>query len=682
MRRSRRFAGAAVAALIAISASSEPGGARPAPRPSGVARPLDLLLITLDTARADRLGCYGSKTVATPNLDALAARGVVFDNAITPTPLTLPAHCSIFTSLLPAEHGVRDNGGFPLAPERVTLAEVLAARGWATGGFVSAYVLDRRWGIAQGFDHYRDGFAVPRDHAITMGDLQRRGDDTVAKALAWIRQKASGRFFAWVHLYDPHAPYDPPAPFAARYAGRPYDGEIAWTDALVGRLLDGIASLGVSDRTLVAVIADHGESLGEHGENGHGLFLYEPTTHVPLIVAGPRPELAPRRVRDVVRSTDLAPTLLELLGIDPAAPKGLEKGDGRSLVPRIVGRGALAAQNGYSETLFPRLHFGWSELRAVRSDRYHFIEAPKPELYDLSSDPQESVNRAASETAVLANLRTSLGRIGGGLPDPAPATTAQSAEALEKLAALGYASGAAAPRGVSFKDLPDPKDRVRVFALLSRATEEMGAGKTDAAIATLRETLALDPGVIEAWMQLGRALAAKRDSTGAAVAYRKALDRSPDHELAAIGLAEALTADGRATEAISACRTFLAGNPRAALAHHEMGRLLFNAGRFEEAAPEFREALRLAPDLAESAYDLGAIAERKPDMPSAETWFKKAVAIDPAYHEAHAALARRRYAVGDKAGAAAELRAALASSPGNPVYTKALAELEGAAPAR
>lgn len=683
MPRHRRVAGAALAALIALLPATAPPAAPKTASvgaATGSARPANLLLVTLDTTRADRLGCYGSKTVATPYLDALAARGVVFDNAISPSPLTLPAHCSILTGLFPAEHGVRDNGGFALPPERVTLAEVLAARGWSTGGFVSAYVLDRRWGIAQGFEHYRDEFTIPRDRAITLEEVQRRGDDTVAKALAWIKQKAPGRFFAWVHLYDPHAPYDPPAPFAARYAGRPYDGEIAWTDALVGRLLEGLKSLGLTDRTVVAVIADHGESLGEHGETGHGLFLYEPTTRVPLILAGPRSELKPRRVRDVVRSTDLAPTLLELLGIDPTAPKGLARGDGQSLVALLAGRSAPQAREGYSETFFPRLHFGWSELRAVRTDRMHFIEAPKPELYDLASDPQESINRAASDPQSMSRLRASLARLAGDAGGPAPVPAAPSEEEREKLAALGYAGGAAAPREASYKDLPDPKDRIKVFGLLGRAQSEMNAGKTDAGIATLRETLAQDPGMIEAWVQLGRALAVKGDAAGAADAYGKALDRRPDHVQATIGLAEALAASGRVNEAIARCRKFPFGSANAGLVHQELGLLLFGAGRLEEAEPEFREALRLTPDLAEAAYNLGAIAERKPDFAAAETWFRKAVAIDPSYHEAHAAIAKRRYAAGDMAGAAAELRAALAASPGNPVYTQALADLTGAAP--
>ena len=239
-------------ALAACSHGTGPGGAGST----------NLVIVTLDTTRADRIGCYGAKDVATPRLDALAARGARFDNAVTVAPLTLPAHCSLFTGLLPGAHGVRDNGGFKLAPEHETLAEALKAKGFATGGFVSAFVLDHRWGIAQGFDTFFDDFGLAQQGKTQFEEIQRPGNETVDRALAWIRQVKDKRFFAWVHLYDPHAPYDPPEPFRSRYPGRPYDGEIAWTDSLVGRLVDALDQEKLSGRTAIVVIADHGESLG------------------------------------------------------------------------------------------------------------------------------------------------------------------------------------------------------------------------------------------------------------------------------------------------------------------------------------------------------------------------------------------------------------------------------------
>ncbi|HEV7519422.1 MAG TPA: sulfatase, partial [Thermoanaerobaculia bacterium] len=432
------------------------GGLGPLPAGLSPGR-LNLVLVTLDTTRADRIGCYGSREVATPNLDRLAAQGVRFENAISPTPLTLPAHCSLMTGLFPAAHGVRDNGGFKLAPERVTLAEVLKAHGWATGGFIAAYVLDHRWGIAQGFDRYFDDFDLSKFKTVSMGDIQRPGNEVVGKALEWIGSPAvrDRPFFAWVHLYDPHAPYAPPEPFASRYALHPYNGEIAWTDSLVGQLLAGLERLGVRERTVIAILGDHGESLGEHGETGHGFFLYEPTTRVPFLLAGPYPGLAGKRVRAVARHVDLMPTVLELLGITDGPPV-----QGRSLVPLITGKAASAAAlpQGYSEAFYARFHYGWSELRAVRTERYHFIEAPRAELYDLAADPGELHNLAATERRTVAALRQSLGEIEQqtGRAQAAPTPIEEDEETLRKLSALGYVGTMAKPAGKSWRDLPDP----------------------------------------------------------------------------------------------------------------------------------------------------------------------------------------------------------------------------------
>jgi choline-sulfatase len=381
-------AAAAVAAALAVSLLRRGSGL--GRLPSGLSpSDLDLVVVTLDTTRYDRLGCYGSKEVETPNLDRLAAGGVLFENAISPTPLTLPAHSSLFTALEPGGHGVRDNGGFRLADERTTLAEVLRDRGWATGGFVATYVLDHRWGIAQGFDRYYDDFDLSKYRSVSMGDIQRRGDDVVRHAMEWIGSVSGRRFFAWIHLYDPHSPYDPPEPFASRYAKRPYDGEIAWTDSLVGEILAGLDRLGLRRRTVVAVIGDHGESLGEHGENGHGYFVYEPSVHVPFLLSTPYAALAGKRVGTVVRHVDFSPTMLALLGIEDAL-----HGQGRSLVPLLAGTDAGRAPEGYSESFYARFHYGWSELRALRTERYHFIEAPRPELYDLAEDRGETRNLA------------------------------------------------------------------------------------------------------------------------------------------------------------------------------------------------------------------------------------------------------------------------------------------------
>ncbi|HXO22868.1 MAG TPA: sulfatase-like hydrolase/transferase [Thermoanaerobaculia bacterium] len=634
---------------------------------------LNLVVVTLDTTRADRLGCYGARGVETPNLDRLAARGVLFENAISPTPLTLPAHCSLFTGLLPGAHGVRDNGGFKLAPERVTLAEVLKAHGWATGGFIAAYVLDHRWGIAQGFDRYFDDFDLSKWKTVSMGDIQRRGDEVVAKALDWmggdgVRERP---FFAWVHLYDPHSPYDPPEPFASRYRGHPYNGEIAWTDSLVGRLLAGLDRLGVSSRTVIAVIGDHGESLGEHGESGHGFFLYEPTTHVPFLLAGPYPGLAGRRVRAVTRHVDLLPTLLELLGV-----KEGPRGQGRSLVPLIVaqkGAGGGADRedgsglyDGFSEAYYSRFHYGWSELRAVRTERWHFIEAPRPELYDLAADPGELHNLAADERRVTARLRGALAAIERAT-GPAPAAKApieEDEETLRKLSALGYVGTHARTEGKSWRDLPDPKDRIRVYNLMDRARQESLKGEADASIATLREILALDPEVIDAWFMLGNSYYQKRDWAQAAALFRKTLDKRPDHDFAMIGLADTLVATGRVDDAVLGYRRFLARDPDNAQITYRLAQVLLDAGRDGEAEAAFRKTLSVEPRTARAEVGLGVVAFRRHDPEGARRAIARAVAIDPQAPYANYNLALLRESQGALAGALAAYRAEVAAHPG------------------
>lgn len=627
---------------------------------------LNLVVVTLDTTRADRLGCYGSKDVLTPHFDRLAARGTLFEQAVSATPLTLPAHSSLFTGLLPGGHGVRDNGGFHLAEERLTLAEILRDKGWATGGFVAAYVLDRRWGIAQGFDHYLDDFDLSKFKSVSMGDIQRPGDEVVKHGLEWIRtvSGASGSassekpFFAWLHLYDPHTPYAPPEPFAGQYAGRPYNGEIAWTDEVVGRLLDGLNGLGLTERTLVAVIGDHGESLGEHGETGHGFFVYEPTTRVPFLLAGPYPGLAGRRVPGVVRQIDLLPTLLELLGVEAPATQG------QSLVPAILGRPDAPVLTGYSEAFYARYHYGWSELRALRQGRWHFIEAPRPELYDLEADPGEQRNLASEERRTVAALRQELARL-EQRTGPAPAAAApleEDEETLRKLAALGYL-GSRVDTEKSWRDLPDPKDRIHVYNLMDRARDEIVTSAPDSAIATLREVLAADPEVIDAWFMLGNAFLQKRQWEEAAAAYRKTLEKKPDHDYAVIGLADTLVATGRVDDAVLGYQRYLARDPDNAQVAYRLAQVLLDEGRNDEAEKAFRRTLEIEPETARAHVGLGVVAFRRQDLAGARQEISRALAIDPKAGHARYNLALVLEEQGDLAGAAATYRAEIADRP-------------------
>jgi choline-sulfatase len=396
----RKTSGLAIAALF-VTMVSVYGWARLVPHlvtsvngeplghlPAGIHAPdLNLLLVTLDTTRADRIHAYGFEDIETPNLDRLAREGVLFEQAISPAPLTLPAHSSIFTGTFPPAHGVRDNGGFFLDESQTTLAERLQARGFTTGGFVGAYVLDHKWGIAQGFQTYFDDFDLSKYQSLSLGSVDRPGNEVADKALAWLDGIGSKRFFGWVHFYDAHSPYDPPEPFKSRYAGHPYLGEIAFVDSQLGRLLAYLDAHHLADRTIVVVMGDHGESLGEHGEGTHGFFVYQATMHVPLLIRTPYDTMAGRRVADTVRSIDILPTALELLGVKPSDPL-----EGTSVVPLMTGAKKELGLAAYSEAIYPRFHFGWSDLRALTSGRFVYVAAPRPELYDLQQDPGELHN--------------------------------------------------------------------------------------------------------------------------------------------------------------------------------------------------------------------------------------------------------------------------------------------------
>ncbi len=640
---------------------------------------LNVLLVTLDTTRSDRLGCYGAKDVATPNLDALAARGVLFERAIVPVALTLPSHASLMTAELPAAHGVRDNGGFRLDAEKTTLAERLAARGWSTAGFVSAYVLDHRWGIAQGFETYFDDFDLAKFKTMSMGDIQRRGDVTVGHALQWIEaRKPDEKFFAWVHLYDPHAPYDPPEPFATRYKGRPYNGEIAWTDELIGRLVAGLEARGLQEKTIVAVIADHGESLGEHGEHGHGFFIYEPTTHVPFLLAGPYAELAGRRVESVVRNVDLAPTLLELLGLTGA--DDALGGQGRSLVPLLTGGSAAAAKNpeaGYSEAFYPRFHYGWSELRAIRTERWHFIEAPRPELYDLAADPGELRNVAATERRTVAELRGRLAALDREIDaaiereraaNPKIARSAapveEDEETLRKLAALGYVGSMGdVAAGKSFRELPDPKDRLEVYNLMTRAREELSTGRLNESIATYDQVLARDSEVIDAWFGRGNAKFQQRQWAAAAADFRQTLARRADHDYAMIGLADTLVATDRIDDAVLGYRRFLDQDPNNGQIAYRLAQVLADAGRDEDAERWFKRTLEIEPATARAEVGRAVVAFRKQDFVGSKAALDRALAIDAKARHARYNQALVLEAEGDVAAAERAYREEVANYP-------------------
>ena len=426
-------------------------------------RPLGILIVTLDTTRADYLSAYGAGRAFTPHLDRLAAEGVVFEQASTVSPLTLPAHCSLFTGLLPPRHGVRDNAGGRLAADHVTLATTLRARGFATAAFVSSVVVGAGRGLDAGFAVYSDGLATGRPGER---GLQRRADRVVDDAADWLEARGETPFFLWVHLYDPHAPYDPPEPFRTAYRDDLYAGEIAFADEQLGRLLDVLERRALLNRTAVFVAGDHGESLDDHRESGHGFFIYESVIRVPLIARVPG--VSAQRVTQVVRLTDVMPTILQLIDAPSA------RTDGVSLVATMTGVRSPNDLEAYAESLSPA-RFGWSPLRSLRVGRYKLIDAPRPELYDLSVDPGERQDIHARNPAVAARLSRQLAALTREHPSwrDAGQTFKPAPETLAQLAALGYVAGASAAPIDRDQPLPDPKDRIDEYNRLVQRQREM-----------------------------------------------------------------------------------------------------------------------------------------------------------------------------------------------------------------
>jgi choline-sulfatase len=624
--------------------------------PAGVSPAnLNLLLVTLDTTRADRIHAYGFAAIETPNLDRLAREGVLFEEAVAPAPLTLPAHSSIFTGQFPPGHGVRDNGGFFLDDSETTMAERLQARGFATGGFVGAYVLDHKWGIAQGFQTYFDDFDLTKYQSLSLGSVDRPGNEVADHALAWLDKVGGSRFFGWVHFYDAHSPYTPPEPFKSRYANRPYIGEIAFVDSQVGRLLAYLDQHDLARNTIVVVMGDHGESLGEHGEGTHGFFVYQATMHVPLLIRAPYDAMAGRRVGDTVRSIDILPTVLELLGI-----KSPERLDGTSVVPLMTGARRELGLAAYSEAVYPRFHFGWSDLRALTAGRYKYVAAPRPELYDLQQDPKEARNIYGERQALGDRMNQELvaleGRMSASAATPAAKGPAEvDPEARERLAALGYVGTFVTTTSSDRAGLSDPKDKIQLFNLMTQARETARHDKeSDEGLRALQRVVDEDPKVIDAWFMMGNEYYRRHEYTRAIERYKRALELKPDYDLVVINMANAYRALGRDEEAMVGYRRFMELDPKNAQIRFEAAQILIDNGKLQDAQAELTHALTLEPKLAAARNALGVVALRRGDAVAAERDIRAAIAEKPDVRLAHYNLALLAEQQGDLPRAIAE----------------------------
>jgi arylsulfatase A-like enzyme/Tfp pilus assembly protein PilF len=649
----------AVASLLLVGGPGVTGQQASAERPN-------LLLITIDTLRADRLGAYGYSPATTPNLDRLAASGVRFTDVTAHSPLTLPAHVAIMTGRYQARYGIRLNGIVPLSESAVTVAERLRDAGYQTSAIVASAILDESYGLAQGFARYDDEMPPVAEGTASFSDLQRRGREVAELASAWLAARPRSPWFLWLHFFDPHLPYEAAPAFERAHPARPYDAEVAAADAAVGQVLAKIDRAS----TIVMVTGDHGESLGDHRELDHGYYVYDATLHVPLVIAGPG--LAPRIVREQVRGVDIAPTLEAMAGLPARA--GL---DGESLVPLLGGGPRRNVPTSYAESWYPRLHFGWSELRAIRVGEWKYVAAPRPELYDLRTDRGELKNLVTDRSTVASRLSADLAALVRELESaPPPVSVPPDEDTLARLRALGYV-GALAPVGTG-PSTADPKDHILQYRdYRQRFNQALGAldgGRPNVAVAILKELVSAHVRGFEVRLHLGQAYAAQGLAEAALAQYDAAVQLNPQWATPHFEAAKVLIGRGDTAAAIARARQGLSLEPRsfyglytigvvyqragllsdaagafrAAIdvngrdprAHANLADVSLKLGRLDVAAAEFERMVALHYRAAAAHYNLGLMAERRGNRDEAERRFRLALEADPSFRPAREALAR------------------------------------------
>lgn len=578
----------------------------------------NLLFVTLDTLRPDRLGSYGSKAGLTPHLDRLAREGVRFEHVLAHVPLTLPAHTSIFTSLYPTEHGVHDNGTFRVNDSLPTLATTLHGAGYETGAFVGAFVLDARFGLNRGFDLYDDYYGEKRG-MLSLAQLERPADAVVPSAERWI-EKARTPWFAWVHLYDAHAPYRPPPEFARKFPNDLYGGEVAFIDATLGAFLDRLAASGRLEETVVVVLGDHGESLGEHGERTHGTFAYESTLRVPWILwaKGLRPQV----FSDVVRQVDVMPTVLDLLSVPPP-----ERIVGQSLRPYLTGENRYQAPPSYFEALEANLSEDWAPLTGVVEEGHKLIRLPIPELYDLAQDPKEKDNLFRQKTGLASRLEEALDQISAG---SAPiAATAPDAETVAKLRALGYLSVPAQKRSGEYTAADDPKNLIDVSNAYEEAIDLLRQGRASDAIAVYEDIVRRQPRSSHAYQGLANALH-QTGRPGEAVAVLEAAVRNGLSNVAILGMLGAYLLDvGDLEKSVGLLEALIESEPEYAEGHNYLGIAYGRLGRFDDSRRELERVLELDPSSASAYNNLASNALAQGRLEQAVGYLNRALGLDP-----------------------------------------------------
>jgi choline-sulfatase len=623
--------------------------------------PPNIVLITLDTTRADRMGFLGSKRGLTSNLDALARQSVVFTRAYSQAPLTPTSHASILTGTYPQFHQVNDFR-VPLAKDLPFAPDILRAHGYQTAAFVGSIVLDPAPtyapGFDRGFDTYDANFHYEGPGEQHYHTVERRGEEVVAHSLAWLNKHPHGPFFVWIHLYDPHDPYDPPAPYKTRYAKQPYDGEIAYVDSAVGKLLRELKKRGLFQGTAIAVMADHGESLGAHGEATHGVFLYDETIRVPLLIKLPRGGVTGKQVQNRVELVDVLPTLLQIAGVEvPSAVQG------KSLLGMLQASTSKKSESetlrdrpAYAETDYPQAAFGWSPERSLRTGKYLFIQAPRPELYDQTTDSEAAHDLSGASTAVTRTLAEQLGTFRAKTSNNREAPKAAvDPTAQEKLSALGYASGGAAARTGGTGEAADPKDKVAISNMVHQANAFRENRHFQEAAELLQQVIDKDPGLTGMYAKLGDNLLDLKEYARAVPVLRKGMELEPNSPLSHFRLAKALMGTGDFAGAVPELEFAIAKMPNFADAHVFLEMAYARTNRIPETIRECRTVLGFLPDHFGSYLILGRFLEMSGDLEGAVPNLKRASALQPKAPEPHLVLADIYDHLGREADAAREL---------------------------
>ena len=553
----------------------------------GNVRDFNVLLITLDTTRADKIGAYGYDKAKTPNIDTLASKGVKFVNAYCQVPLTLPSHCSIFTGTYPLYHHVHNNGFYYLDEDQVTLAEVLKSNNFQTAAFVSSFTVDSRFGIGQGFDYFDDTFLA--DEMFKNFRSERPAEKVFESFRDWLDEHSKNKFFCWVHFYDPHLPYFPPSPYREEFSDSPYDGEIAYMDFYVGKTIEKLKEQGVFQKTLIILAGDHGEAFGENGESDHGLFLYNSTLKVPLVFHAENKIPPGLEIPSSVRLIDIMPSILDMLGVEVP-----DKVQGTSLLPYIDSQKEESLPS-YIETVYPKEYYGWSELSGLVEKEWKYIRAPKPELYNLLEDPEERNNLFFVKKKIADDMSKNLDRmIQEYAIDVDVQTRKLSLEEQERLRSLGYVGGATGEKR-SETELPDPKDKLEEFSLIHQARMAVSSGEFEEA----------------------------------AEKYRRILDLNPDVPWNYVNLAVTLNNLEKSEAAIQILEQGLNRVPESFVLLSRLGHFHLRAGNFEKAFEISQAALRIDPQYIDAILIAGWAVEMKGDWLETSEYFRKALEIEP-----------------------------------------------------